>query len=275
MISYCGRFETVLAKLRAVDYMVPDDQKFLIFIKSLPKDRQEFCHTWRMVYDMGSIDELVSSVKARYHADKMLEVTSKEEQVALFSSSSKSKNFKKRENFSKKRVGDQPRSSKEGEQKPDMICRYCNKSGHKWRYCRKLQEMMGNPNSDQIIIKTSKKPDEIKDTIFMAVNKSSLYAGKKNLWVADSGANCHVTPYLDLISGYQTFKTPKEILTGGRKRYSHGFGSVVYENISGSGVLKDVLYIPDFPTNIFSLDKVINLGFDIFVDSYARTVQII
>lgn len=45
LISYCGRFETLLAELRAVSDDVPEDQKFLFFIRSLPKARQEFCHT--------------------------------------------------------------------------------------------------------------------------------------------------------------------------------------------------------------------------------------
>lgn len=276
LIGYCGRFETVLAKLRAVDYAIPDDQKFLIFIKSLPKDRQEFCHTWRMIYDMDSIDELVSAVKARYHADKMMDATKREEQIALFSSSVKGKNAKhaKKKNFAKKDEDKLPKTSK-GADKPNTNwqCRYCNKEGHKWRYCPKLRELMGNPGSDQVIIKTSK--DENKDSIFMAVNKPLVYSGRRDLWVADSGANCHVTPFKEILTDFKLFLKPREILTGGKTRFALGAGMVMYENTSGNGALKDVLYIPDFPTNIFSLDKVVNLGYDIYVSGMDKTVQIL
>lgn len=279
LISYCGRFETLLAKLRAVSYEVPEDQKFLFFIRSLPKQRQEFCYTFRMVNPYSTVDELVSAVKSRFHTDLMLETSTKgNEPMVLLNGPVRSKyQGKAKRNEKEEKLITDKKSDKKSFKKKNFKCNFCNEEGHKWRFCKKLTEKMV-AESSKIDKPSVEKKTESKDeklNIFMAIEDPMMFMGKREYWVADSGASCHVTPYKEIISNYIEFATPKKLLTGGKTRLAKGSGLVYYNNESGGGYLKDVLYIPEFPTNIFSLDRAINLGYDVYVNGRDKTVEII
>lgn len=72
-----------MAKLAAVEYSVPEDQKFHFLLRSIPERRKEFCYTWRMCNPTGDIGALVSALKARYHTDCLMEQD--DDEVALLS----------------------------------------------------------------------------------------------------------------------------------------------------------------------------------------------
>ena len=143
LISYCGRFESLVSKLAAVDYVVPEDQKFHFLLRSLPEKRKEFCHTWRMCNPSGAIGDLVSALKARYHTGCLME--GDDEDVALLSSSDVKQKSKSKGPAKVKPSLQTDKKTNEG-----VTCRYCKKPGHAWKQCFKLARDMEKGDEDTL-----------------------------------------------------------------------------------------------------------------------------
>lgn len=239
------------------------------------------CYTWQMCNPKGQIADLISAVKARYHTDAAIGGSSKELTVALYAGTpKKKKEFKQKDYKQKEEIQKgakiQDRSEKKSFTRKDptkSTCNNCGQPGHRWRQCPKLVSAMLQKQQGE-----SGKEEEAKASepaVFMAIDmEESGNLSRKQVWVADTGATNHVTPHRDLLTNHTTYETPKKILTGGKSRFAVGEGEFHYANEKGQGILTEVLYAPGFPTNLFSLDKVVTLGFDIYLNGQKQTVEI-
>ena len=75
----------------------------------------------------------------------------------------------------------------------------------------------------------------------------------KGKWVVDTGANRHACCDRSLFESMDTLQRLPEVMTAGGVVLASGVGTVRLRLPSGSDlVLTDVLYMPDFPVNLFS-----------------------
>ena len=79
------------------------------------------------------------------------------------------------------------------------------------------------------------------------------------MWLADSAATSHMTPYLEGL--YDTIKIQKPIKVGNKKTVfaiTKGKLDVIVRQKNGNQVsvtLKDVLFVPNLGYNLFSINK--------------------
>lgn len=94
------------------------------------------------------------------------------------------------------------------------------------------------------------------ETAWMAfhnTNDTNLRA--RDVWVADTGASSHMTGDISLLSDFEGFWNPKEILTAGGGIKAMGRGNFLYIYKGRSDVLVEVLYVPGLDVSLYSLNK--------------------
>lgn len=274
-ITYCGRFETLLVKLQALKFEVPDINKHTTLRRKLPAAKKQYCVTWRMVNPNKEIEEMVAALKVFHHEEAALAREDTQEFGLFMQKASDKDKTRDKKPAEKKNVKPHEESSnnkmtfkREG-RKPDysnIICNNCNEKGHKWKQCSKLIEKM-----------KTKVPFKSKDEVIFITAESGFISSTVNqdLWVADSGATTHVTPFKQLLTNFVEMKEPGKIVTGNQDGQVFGRGVFHYTSAHGPGTLTDVLYAPSFPVNIFSLDKVMKNGFDIMMSGQKKTISIL
>lgn len=99
---------------------------------------------------------------------------------------------------------------------------------------------------------------------------------KTNRWCVDSGASSHITNNKNFFTQLNTSETEWVILANGEKVKSEGRGfgfiTVFNENNKQQTVsINNVMYIPSMMTNLLSVKKLVNNGFDvIFKDKFCE-----
>lgn len=94
---------------------------------------------------------------------------------------------------------------------------------------------------------TSENQAEIERIAFMTRMSTEEYDSK--LWIADSGCSVHMLPNRALFNNYTEYATPEKIrLADNHIIYAMGQGEIEV----GAGTLKNVSYVPELATNLFS-----------------------
>ena len=129
-------------------------------------------------------------------------------------------------------------------------CFYCRQKGHIKRDCRKLK---------------------YKEEAHAAVEESEKCFNAKQdeakSWYIDSGATSHMCYEKELFATYEETKSCKIYLADDRIVTSVGKGSIFLSFKTIDGIvekeLKDVLYVPELGTNLFSVSKVTSLDYQV------------
>ena len=184
-------------------------------------------------------------------------------------------------------------------------CFYCGKRGHKRSDCRKLKKRLEEIKNEtlnlhqekedkdvvlmsheeevqtcKVISEYSDNEKEIKDKEdkVLFVNQTQAEAKiNDNLWIADSGASCHMTNSLDgmkdLKEDYAKIKigSGKTMLATKRGTYE---GMVISKDNKKTMIqLRNVRYVPEMFCKLISLTKAMKNGYDVIGKNNIITLQ--
>ena len=146
-----------------------------------------------------------------------------------------------------------------------MACFLCGSLKHLAYECDKKKELMGRLENE-----SEKNKEKVIETDPLVCFTSSLKYKKKDetidTWVSDSGASHHVCNSLRGLFNIKVCEDRERVLVGKNNEIEvHSFGDFHGEVLDSEGikreiVLRDVGYIPNFCINLFSLTKVMDLG---------------
>jgi hypothetical protein len=97
-----------------------------------------------------------------------------------------------------------------------------------------------------------------------------------DIWIGDSGASCHVTQ--NDIGMFDTVASEKHIIVGGGSKLpilKTGKLKVAFEGRDGiyqEIVLQDVNYVPDMGMSLFSFNRAIDSGADLFSENKTMVI---
>jgi hypothetical protein len=98
-----------------------------------------------------------------------------------------------------------------------------------------------------------------------------------NIWIGDSGASCHVTQ--SDVRMFDSVTSNKHIIVGGGTKLpvlKTGKVKVAFEGRDGmyqNVVLQEVNYVPDMGMNLFSFNRALDSGADLFSDNKTMVIQ--
>lgn len=166
-------------------------------------------------------------------------------------------------NFGNK--GHNNKSSEKGsEQKFRFKCHNCKKVGHMAKDC-KTQRHENNKKPEG---KETSKRAEITMRIEAATQVETTMTAKselKNIWCLDSGASSHMCPYEEKFEDIGKTNTCKLNLASSESILIEGIGSVKMKMNEDSTVnLKKTLFVPDLRSNLLSVAKITDNGYDIY-----------
>lgn len=249
--DFIGRFEIALNNLISTQFVVSLTLMIYVLSKNMPQNIKDGIKVWRTINPNGDINGLLSHIRANYREEE----NKSNANAFAFLGYSRFKN-------SHKRTQERKHSSTSGtggnsRENNDSICTYCKRSGHIWKECYKLK-------SD------NEKKKSTKHRAMMAIERSfhlyDQYLPREGTssWIIDSGATSHMTNGFENLSNYTRLVRPIEIQTGaGEVIRAIGKGWIFFRGKDGPMVLKDVLYVPNMVTNLFSVKSALAEGYDI------------
>jgi ribosomal protein L12E/L44/L45/RPP1/RPP2 len=145
--------------------------------------------------------------------------------------------------------------------KPHPTCNFCNKGRHKEDQCW-LKHPELRPERDGQGIKAERPRYSMTATV-----RSSKRQSSPNDWYTDSGASDHFSPFKQLFETFEELDEPTEIETAEGIAIGTAKGTVIVTVIGEGDVetelrLEDVIYAPSMGSNLFSLMRAYDLGYE-------------
>lgn len=236
MVSFISRLEVLVRRLRDLKETISDDMVITKIIMALPPEYANFCSAWEST---SKTERNLDNLRARLMMEEE-RLTARGIVSSTEALAAKSKTHK----FGKKRY--------EGKTKnPRTVgrCFGCGDEGHWKRDCPRKNK--GKNNSQAFN----------SDNSDFAVNADS--------WLLDSGASHHMTSNREWFATYREEKRNVKIAKGSIA--ASGIGSINIKYYDGEnwndGYLKDVLYVPQIETNLFSQNRALDQGLLVEADS--------
>ena len=163
----------------------------------------------------------------------------------------------------------------EKRKKAPLLCNICQKPGHKARQCRsrnnETQSSERQEKRYQSKAKTAREDpqeDARKDFSFVALQQVS----ERNVWIINSGATSHMCVDRGYFETLNTSVKQVVYLADGKKTTTEGIGSckLVWESSEGERcnvLLSDMMYVPQFETNLISVKKLAAKGVKLVFDA--------
>ena len=141
---------------------------------------------------------------------------------------------------------------------PNIVCWKCNQKGHVQMNCPQNKEQESG-------MMASEKEASDNEVSFMAINQST--EKKVDLWIGDTGASTHMKNTIDGLFDLRNEETIVKIGNGeGLKSTTVGTLRAIVEQTDGTKIdvtLKNVAYVPELATNLFSITKAMENGFKV------------
>jgi hypothetical protein len=153
--------------------------------------------------------------------------------------------------------------SKQGKDKKiDVMCNYCNKTGHVKAICFKLmRKNLGVRNS----CGTQNGVERTADVVQSSMTKIEDFGN--DIWIGDSGASYHYCNNDAALYDYAMISEEKTV-GNGNVMIATKIGKLRYEILQRNGesliiTLQDVKFVPDLWINLFSIGKALKSGFNL------------
>ncbi len=139
------------------------------------------------------------------------------------------------------------------------ICFRCSEPGHVSSVCTKP---LVDGSQSKPVLSTDNK-----DT-----TAYSCFSGPKLNVCVDSGTNAHHLPTKNVFSNIDHSRKGVVTLAGGQQSSVSGIGDAVIQNDSGTLLLDDARYTPEFINGLISVSRLADQGFSIIFDQQKATV---
>ena len=107
--------------------------------------------------------------------------------------------------------------------------------------------------------------EEQEEQLFVASCFAIYHSSEK--WLIDSGCTNHMTFDRDLFKELDTSIASKVKIGNGEYIAVKGKGTVAIESISGTKLIKDVLFVPNISQNLLSVGQLIQKGFKVIFET--------
>ena len=149
---------------------------------------------------------------------------------------------------------------------PDQQCEQCQKMGHHQRICKSntQEKIVTQVNLQQKNV-AQVADEEQEEQLFVASCFAIYHSSEK--WLIDSGCTNHMTFDRDLFKELDTSVASKVKIGNGEYIAVKGKGTVAIESISGTKLIKDVLFVPNISQNLLSVGQLIQKGFKVIFET--------
>ena len=161
--------------------------------------------------------------------------------------------------------------------KKRIVCHFCGKPGHKMRDCynfKRLKDQYQQEKRQSNFAKTEQErnTNEFGDFIrspsaFMAGNFEQTQKTKD--FIIDSGASDHMINNENMFENYQILRPPIKIGLAKQNEYILATKIGNLKTVSNQGTvinLKNVLYSPELPQNLISVNRLMEAGFSVLFE---------
>ena len=107
--------------------------------------------------------------------------------------------------------------------------------------------------------------EEEEEQLFVASCFATCHSSEK--WLIDSGCTNHMTFDRDLFKELDTSAVSKVKIGNGEYIAIKGKGTVAIKSISGTKLIRDVLFIPNISQNLLSVGQLIQKGFKVIFET--------
>jgi transposase InsO family protein len=269
--EYLAGLNVLVARLKAVNVKIEDDDLVCKVLNELPRKYESFCSNYRMM-----IRKTGTGYQMKEFVDMLV---SAEEGMKKNSSQNSSRHNNDAFIADKKAV----------------VCYNCNKKGHMARDCRSKKRSQDQFSEKEKRNENSKdtknhhygrKGHTQRDTRSREVLISNTQE-QEDCWIADGGACFHMTHREEWFETYRVLETPKQIsVTDGRPIEAIVKGTVKCRAFNGKEwknlTLTDVYHVPKVHVNLISVGASIEKGVEVihelrqikFINSHNETILI-
>lgn len=263
-----SQIQSLACQIKALGGHADDITIESAILRALPKSFSSFVTAWTFLdSERRTLDNLHSHLMRKVALFKTDEGHTKEKALAAMNNHQNQTNKNKNKSFDKSNNGN----------RSNLSCRYCKKSGHDIKDCRKLaykrkkeaesknesKQSATEPNQTRPSTSKESEPesqakDNTSDSAKMAfgyvanshnkmqsTDERSMGMFADTVWTADSGASFLMTYHLEWIAHYREFTNKIPIRLGdGHIVEAHGKG-LMETNV---GILDPVFYVPHLKT---------------------------
>ncbi|PHT96293.1 hypothetical protein BC332_34781 [Capsicum chinense] len=125
--------------------------------------------------------------------------------------------------------------------------------------------MQQGGESAKIVILDNKSETDDEELIALTIKKDKTRKGIKSMWIVDSGATHHMTPFIDILVDFDETIKGSVVVADERKTSVEGKGNVVLKLAEKYGnknlKLNDVSFVPNLDCNLLSVKQLDKRGF--------------
>jgi hypothetical protein len=261
MSEHIHMFRSVLDELIAVGVTIQDDEQLETFLGSISQSYQNVVDVLSNTagITLSSAMSKLLQEELRRKSDGHLNESSSSSSVFW---TKKKSNFQKRKVINtQKRYGPPLNKSSYNKNIKKVKCFNCNNYGHIAKDCTNTKQER-KPNGHKLNIASEEPPN-----LFIAALLNT--SDEKENWYLDSSASHHITPNRNWFIQYTRIEEPERVYLGNNTYCDViGKGSITVQLPNGQiRSINEVLHVPDLRTNLISVGKVTDSGYDIAFNS--------
>ncbi|KAM2859524.1 hypothetical protein COP2_024947 [Malus domestica] len=252
MHEHLNDYNKILADLANLDVKIPDEDKALCLLNSLPDDYDHLTTTLLYGKSEVKLDEVSAALVN--HECRKKELKTHNSQTEAFVARGRTEERK-----SGKRG--KSRSKSRGKFPVKDECAFCRKKGHWKKDCPKLKNKEKEKAGSEANIAKSGDDD------FEFALASSYADGHSNEWILDSGCTYHMCPIREWFSNFEELDGGVVLMGNNNACKTQGIGKVCLKMHDGTvRELSDVRYVPDMKKNLISLGALESKGLKITME---------
>ncbi|KAM2623430.1 hypothetical protein TB2_027936 [Malus domestica] len=252
MHEHLNDYNKILADLANLDVKIPDEDKALCLLNSLPDDYDHLTTTLLYGKSEVKLDEVSAALVN--HECRKKELKTHNSQTEAFVARGRTEERK-----SGKRG--KSRSKSRGKFPAKDECAFCRQKGHWKKDCPKLKNKEKEKAGSEANIAKSGDDD------FEFALASSYADGHSNEWILDSGCTYHMCPIREWFSNFEELDGGVVLMGNNNACKTQGIGKIYLKMHDGTvRELSDVRYVPDMKKNLISLGALESKGLKITME---------
>ncbi|BBN69538.1 hypothetical protein Prudu_1005S000200 [Prunus dulcis] len=252
MHEHLNDYNKILADLANLDVIIPDEDKALCLLNSLPDDYDHLTTTLLYGKSEVKLDE-VSAALVNHECRKKEQKTQNSQTEALVARG------RTEERKSGKRG--KSRSKSRGKFPAKDECAFCRQKGHWKKDCPKLKNKEKEKAGSEANVAKSGDED------FEFALASSSADGHSTEWILDSGCTYHMCPIREWFSSFEELDGGVVLMGNNNACKTQGIGKICLKMHDGTvRELSDVRYVPDMKKNLISLGALESKGLKITME---------